>query len=177
MYQTGSFTRHHHPKGVFVSRVAGRVVGCVVSCVLAFACGRKTDVRPPDLVAPLPVGNLTAANTTDGIELRWKRPTRYADQSHMLDLAGFVIERRPACCGFVEIQRIDVGDRQRFHRTRQFHFTDSKVEAGETYFYRVIAFTVDDYRSAPAGPVEIQRNASVAPGPAPSPAPARAPGD
>ena len=123
----------------------------------ASACGRKTSVRPRELISPQAVEGLAATNTVDGIELRWRRPTRYVGGSHMLDLAGFRIERRRACCGFREIHQLEVEDRERFRRAKTFTFVDTYVEQDEAYLYRVTAYTVDDYRSEPTAPVEVVR--------------------
>ncbi len=139
-----------------------RSVGAVglllaVALLAGGACGRKTAVRPPDLIAPETVRALSVTNTTNGIELRWERPTRYVDRSQMLDLAGFRIERRRACCGFRLIHQIEVDDRERFRRAKTFSWTDPEVDIGEIYYYQVIAYTLDEDLSAPAGPIEIKR--------------------
>jgi hypothetical protein len=123
----------------------------------AAACGRKTPVVAPALAAPQTVEELQATNRLDGIELSWDRPTRYADGSHMLDLDGFRVERRRPCCGYVELARVPVEDRTRFQRARRFRYVDERVEPGELYSYRVIAFTVDEYESLPSEAVQIQR--------------------
>ena len=139
-----------------MNRARGLVL-VAVALTIAASCGRKTAVRPPDLVAPEPARELSVANTADGIELHWGRPTRYVDRSPMLDLAGFRIQRRRACCGFREIHEIVLDDRQRFRRAKSFRWTDTGVELGEIYYYQVVAYTVDDYASEPAGPLEIKR--------------------
>ncbi len=142
------------------------IAGCArlaLAAVLALgvlaagACGRKTDVRPPDLVGPSTVEGLSARNRVKGIELTWDRPTRYADGSQMLDLNGFRIERRRPCCGFARLDEVAVSDRTRFRQAKRFRYLDEWAEPGELYSYRVIAVTVDNYESVPSEPVQIQR--------------------
>lgn len=130
----------------------------------ATACGRKTKVLPPDLVVPRVVEGLTATNELGGIALEWERPTEYADGSDMLDLAGFRVERRRPCCGFQVIAQVAVEDRYRFRRAKQFRHLDEAVSTGEIYLYRVIAYTLDGYESAPHEPVQIQREPPLAEG-------------
>ncbi len=124
---------------------------------LGTACGRKTDVRPPHFVVPSVVEGLAAENELRGVKLRWKRPTRYADGSQMLDLDGFRIERRRPCCAFIKLADVPVEDRTRFQRANSFDYVDERVEVGELYSYRVVAITVDRYESDPCEPVQIQR--------------------
>lgn len=134
----------------------------MAASLLPAACGRKTNVRPPELVVPNPVEGLTADNAEQGIDLAWDRPTRYADGSNMLDLAGFRIERSRPCCGFVTLQEVEVEDRNRFRRAKRFRYTDHRVEVGEIYAYRVTAYTLDGYESTVSETVEIRRELPAA---------------
>ncbi len=138
---------------------ARRCAALALTCValLGLACGRKTAVRPPDLVAPQSVEGVSAVNLDDGIEVRWQRPTRYVDGSHMLDLAAFRIERKRPCCGYRLLEHLEVEDRQRFRRKKTFRYLDSTADLGEIYHYRVIAITVDEYESLPGEAVFIRR--------------------
>lgn len=135
------------------------VAACAIAAVAlaVSACGRKTPVRPPELVVPNSVQRLDVNNTDRGIELTWDRPTRYADGSQMLDLAGFRIERSRPCCGFVAYKEIEVDDRHRFRRTPRFRWVDERVEPGEVYTYRITAHTLDGYASAPTESESITR--------------------
>lgn len=141
------------------------LLSCGLAAVLALApaCGRKTAVRPPEFAAPSPVESVTATNLAGGIELEWDRPTRYADGTLMLDLAGFRLERGRPCCGFAVHQVIEVEDRQRFRRAKRFRYLDQSVEPGETYAYRVVAFTLDAYESVTSDTIEILREVPAPP--------------
>ena len=123
----------------------------------SLSCGRKTAVRPPDLIAPQTIQEISAVNKDAGIEISWKRPTRYVDGSHMLDLAAFRIERKRPCCGFRHIQTITVEDRQRFRRKKRFRHLDATVDLGEAYSYRIIAITLDGFESDAGEAVFIRR--------------------
>ena len=129
------------------------------------ACGRKTEPRPPELVAPRPVAELSLTSRPDGVALRWSRPTEYVDGSAMEDLAGFVVERTPDGV-FVEIARVPVTDRGRFQKAKRFEYLDRNVAPGGTYHYRIVAFTSDGYYSAASGAALITW---VPPRPSPTP--------
>ena len=148
--------------------------GVLLLVVLAVcACGRKTDVRPPELVAPRPVAELALTTLAEGVELRWARPTAYVDGSRMEDLAGFVVERSKESEPFDELGRLAVGDRGRFQKVKRFEYLDRTVVPGATYHYRIVAFTADGYYSAASGAGTITW--SPPPRPAPSGSPAGAP--
>src|SRR5262249_55022205 len=55
------------------------------------ACGRKTPVRPPELVAPEPTNDLALEIEKNGIKLSWGRTDKTVDGSELDDLGGFVV--------------------------------------------------------------------------------------
>ncbi len=63
----------------------------LVGALAVGACGRKTMPKPPQLVAPRAVQELSLATQSGGILVRWTRPTEYVDGSDMKDLGGFVV--------------------------------------------------------------------------------------
>lgn len=137
------------------SRIAGLML-----LVLLSACGRKTAVRPPELVAPEPVRNLTLAVEDNTVQLRWERPQRYMDGSEMDDLGGFIVlraaqkgEETPA--PFMQIAVVPVEDRDRFRQAKRFSYTDTQLTPGTLYRYRVQAFTLDGHYSRPSNTVEL----------------------
>jgi hypothetical protein len=143
----------------------------VVLALLGPACGRKTMPKPPQYVAPKPVQELSLATQSDGILVRWTRPTEYVDGSGMEDLAGFVVERNRYNSPFEEIARVPVTDQGRFQKSKRFDYVDTHLMAGATYHYRIIAFTTDRYFSTPSDAAEIEWNPPAAAAPAPSPGP------
>jgi hypothetical protein len=140
----------------------------VVTATLAATggCGRRTDVKPPQLVAPQAIEKLAASNEEDGIRLSWERPDEYVDGSAMRDLAAFRIERSLADGPFLPLRRVEVTDRDRFRQIRRFRLMDADVKPHERYRYRVVSFTLDGYVSAPSNVVEIERIAAPPPSPA-----------
>ena len=129
-----------------------------LACALG-ACGRKALPVAPELVQPAAVENLAAIATPEGVRLSWLRPTNYTGGARMNDLGGFEIERAPgegAAPKFVKIVTITLEDQQRFRKERHLEWVDKDVRAGERYLYRVTAVTLDGYRSAPAGPVNLR---------------------
>lgn len=123
------------------------------------ACGRKAPPVAPETVQPETVENLAAIATPEGVRLSWLRPTRYTGGGRMNDLGGFEIERAPgegAAPEFVKVDTVVLEDQERFRKERRLEWVDKDVLPGERYRYRVTAVTLDHYRSAPAGPVEVR---------------------
>jgi hypothetical protein len=134
------------------------VVLATVLCCGVAACGMKADPRPPDAVRPSTIESLGAEPTPDGIRLTWTRPTTTMDGKSMPDLDGILITRaidvspptEPPDLLFEHIATIHLDDRERFHKVRRMTFDDRSVTPGQTYAYRVQAFTFDRYVSAPS---------------------------
>jgi hypothetical protein len=133
------------------------------------ACGRKTDVKPPQLVAPHVVGEVALTSRPDGVAIRWSRPTQYVDGTSMEDLAGFVIERSRNNEPFAELARVPVTDRGRFQKTKRFEYLDQQVMPEGVYHYRIVAFTTDRYYSAASGVATLEwLPPAASPGPTPT---------
>ena len=129
-----------------------------LACALP-ACGRKSRPVPPETVEPEAVESLAAIATPEGVRLSWLRPTRYTGGGRMNDLGSFEIERAPgegAAPAFAKIGTVTLEDQQRFRKERRLEWVDKDVRPGERYRYRVTAVTLDHYRSAPAGPVNVR---------------------
>jgi hypothetical protein len=135
-----------------------RLVCVVLATALALgACGRKGPPVAPQLVRPLPPESLAAVPSADGVRLTWLRPQHYSGGGRMHDLGGFTIERAPGEGGpFVTVGTMVLEDQTRFRQERRLEWTDRTAEQGGHYLYRVTAFTLDDYRSAPTGPVAVR---------------------
>ncbi len=151
-------------------RLASRILAVGLALVLApAACGRKTMPKPPELVAPKSVGELSLSTQTNGILVRWSRPTEYVDGTAMRDLGGFVVERNRYNSPFTEIARVPITDQGRFQRAKRFDYVDTQLLPGATYHYRIVAYTTDNYYSSPSDAAEITWNGPASPSPAPSP--------
>ena len=128
------------------------------------ACGKKGDPRAPELVAPKPVNNLSARPAPEGITLTWNRPTEYIDGKEIKDLASFVIFRKelsPSCLDcpvpYRQLTIVNVEDREKFVKQKQYRFDDQETRANAIYRYRVSAQLFDGSLSAPSNEVEITR--------------------
>jgi hypothetical protein len=131
---------------------------------LGAACGRKGDPRAPELAAPKPISNLSARGAADGVTLTWNRPTEYIDGSEIKDLASFVIFRKeisPSCLDcpvpYRQLEIVNVEDREKFVKQKQYRYDDREVRANSVYRYRVSAQLFDGSLSAPSNEVEITR--------------------
>jgi len=128
------------------------------------ACGKKSDLRAPELAAPKPINNLSARPAPDGVTLTWNRPTEYIDGNEIKDLASFVIFRKeiaPNCLDcpvpYRQLRIVNVEDREKFVKQKQYRYDDQEVRANAVYRYRVSAQLFDGSLSAPSNEVEITR--------------------
>ncbi len=136
----------------------------LLSGSIALACGKKADPRAPELAAPLPINNLSARPLADGIALTWNRPTEYIDGKEIKDLASFVIFRKelsPGCLDcpvpYRQLTIVNVEDRERFVKQKQYRYDDQDVHGNMVYRYRVSSQLFDGSLSAPSNEVEISR--------------------
>jgi hypothetical protein len=131
----------------------------LATLALLGACGRKGAPLAPELVRPNPAEMLAAIAMPAGVRLTWLRPLTYSGGQHMNDLGGFTIERAPgdgSPAAFLRVGTLAVEDEQRFRKERHMEWVDQSAVAGLRYLYRVTAYTLDGYQSAPAGPVAIR---------------------
>jgi hypothetical protein len=132
--------------------------------VAANACGKKSDPRAPELATPKLITNLAAKSSADGVALTWNRPTEYVDGSALKDLASFVIFRKevsPSCLDcpvpYRELTTVNVEDREKFVRLKQYRFDDREVRSNTIYRYRVSSQLFDGTLSGPSNEVEVKR--------------------
>ena len=130
----------------------------------AVACGYKNRPIAPELVRPQPPLGLIAASVPEGVKLSWQRPEKYTGGARMNDLGRFLIERAPgdAPTTFSPVGEIQLDDQGRFRPEPHFSWVDTGATEGQSYAYRVTAFTLDKSRSTPAGPVTIRFERKVA---------------
>lgn len=128
------------------------------------ACGKRGDPRAPEFVAPKPITNLSARPAPNGVTLMWNRPTEYMDGKQIKDLASFVIFRKevsPSCLDcpvpYRQLTTVNVEDREKFVKQKQYRFDDVEVRPKAIYRYRVSAQLYDGALSAPSNEVEISR--------------------
>jgi hypothetical protein len=137
-----------------------RWAAVLLSAALASAaCGHKNRLIAPELVRPEPPTDLAAVATPAGVRLSWLRPEKYSGGGRMNDLGGFVIERTTVSEGgpshFDKVGTLELQDQNRFRKDRRLEWVDTTAQRGMRYVYRVTAFTLDGYRSAPVGPVSL----------------------
>src|SRR5262245_42611402 len=137
----------------------------LISLVLAPACGKKGDPRAPELVIPKTITNLSARSGATGIALTWSRPTEYVDGKQLTDLASFVIFRKevsqscPDCpVPYRELTTVNVEDRDKFIKQKQYRYEDTEVRPKAIYRYRISSQLFDGSLSAPSNEVEVVRS-------------------
>jgi len=141
-----------------------RLLILVMLMVMTTGCGKKGDLRAPELAAPKPITNLTARMQGSAIALTWSRPTEYIDGKEMKDLASFVVFRKEisqSCLDcpvpYRQLTTLNVEDRERFVKQKQYRYDDEEVQAKSIYRYRVVSQLFDGSLSAPSNEVEITR--------------------
>lgn len=137
----------------------------LILITLALACGKKGDPRAPELAIPRTISNLSARSVPAGISLTWSRPTEYVDGSELKDLASFVVFRKevsqscPDCpVPYRQLTTVNVEDREKFVKQKQYRFDDKEVRPKAIYRYRVSSQLFDGSLSAPSNEVEIVRS-------------------
>jgi hypothetical protein len=158
--QSSKFSRGQTRARRTLRLVLCSLLSVAISVSVLSGCGSKTPVRPPELVAPEPINDLTLEVEKSGVKLQWGRPQRYVDGRNMEDLGGFVVLRaaqdgQGKTGAFTQIASIPVEDRDRFRKAKKFNYTDEQLTAGTLYRYRVQAFTLDNYSSSPSNVVEL----------------------
>ena len=127
-------------------------------------CGKKGDPRAPELATPRVIENLRATSVPNGVALTWSRPTEYVDGSALKDLVGFAIFRKdisPTCVDcpapYRPLTTVDVEDREKFVKQKQYRYVDEEAQQKMTYRYRVSSQLKDGSLSEPSNEVEIAR--------------------
>ncbi|MGH7854441.1 MAG: hypothetical protein ACREP3_13435 [Candidatus Binatia bacterium] len=127
-------------------------------------CGKKGDLRAPELATPKTITNLAARSGPGGIILTWNRPTEYVDGSTLKDLASFVIFRKevsqscPDCpVPYRPLTTVNVEDRDKFAQKKQYRYDDQEVRPKAIYRYRISSQLLDGSLSAPSNEIEIAR--------------------
>ena len=127
-------------------------------------CGKKGDPRAPELATPKVINNLSARSGPDAVALTWSRPTEYVDGSALKDLASFVIFRKEIAAScldcpvpYRQLITVNVEDREKFIRQKQYRFDDREVRPKTIYRYRVSSQLFDGSLSGPSNEVEITR--------------------
>jgi hypothetical protein len=140
------------------------LIMAVVLALAVGACGRKGEPRAPELATPQTIKNLSARSDRSGIVLTWSRPTAYVDGKELTDLTSFVIFRKdlslscPDCpVPYRPLTTVNVEDRERFVKLKQYRFIDDNVQPKTIYRYRVSSQLKDGSLSEPSNEVEVQR--------------------
>jgi hypothetical protein len=127
-------------------------------------CGKKGDPRAPELATPKIINNLNARTGPDSVVLTWSRPTEYVDGSELKDLASFVIFRKEVSAScldcpvpYRQLTTVNVEDREKFVKQKQYRFDDREVRPKSIYRYRVSSQLFDGSLSGPSNEVEITR--------------------
>jgi len=135
-----------------------------VLCVpLTSGCGKVGPPRLPELAVPLAPQPVAVRNLARGLEITFRRPRRYLDGVPLDDLGSFEVSRScEPTPGFVPVADVPVVDHGRFQKQGEISLVDFDPRPGQLCTYRVVAVTLDGYRSAPADSTPTLREAPPA---------------
>ena len=122
------------------------VLGCLLALV-STGCGKKGAPRAPELAMPQPIKNLTAKPDRSGIVLTWSRPTEYIDGKPLPECP---VPYRP-------LSPVNVEDREKFVKQKQYRFIDENAQAQMIYRYRVSSQLKDGSLSEASNEVQATR--------------------
>jgi hypothetical protein len=132
--------------------------------VFSGSCGKKGDLRAPELASPKVITNLSANSGPNGVVLTWSPPTRFVDDRPIKDLTSFIIFRKevsPGCpdclVPYRPLATVGVEDREKFVKQRQYRFVDEEAQPNTIYRYRVSSQLSDGSLSEPSNEVEVTR--------------------
>ncbi len=136
----------------------------LIPVLFFLGCGKKGDLRAPELATPKVIEDLRATSVPNGVALAWRRPTEYVDGKELKDLMGFVIFRKdisPTCVDcpapYRPLTTVDLEDREKFVKQKQYRYVDEEVQPKMIYRYRVSSQLKDGSLSEPSNEVEIAR--------------------
>ena len=120
------------------------VAVALIPVLFFLGCGKKGDLRAPELATPKVIENLRATSAPNGVTLTWSRPTEYVDGKPLKDLMGFAIFRKdisPTCLDcpapYRPLTTVDLEDREKFVKQKQKRYVDEEVQPNMIYRYRV----------------------------------------
>lgn len=121
---------------------------------LLTACGKKGPVVPPESLAPAPVNTLKVEQKGERFHVTWKAPAQDLAGRPLKDLAGFRVYRREVLPPGQDCE--ECPDAYRLLRTVDLEYprdarvsgdlyihTDSEIDSGTTYQYKVVSFRRD----------------------------------
>jgi len=114
------------------------------------ACGKKADPGLPMPIVPDAPSRFQAVARSEGIFILWRAPEKNVNETVLLDLAGFKIQRASEAiekfcpkCPKNTMQLADIvykGDRGKAPDKQLYHYQDTALEPGTVYFYQMAAY-------------------------------------
>jgi hypothetical protein len=138
------------------------------------ACGKKTAPIPPNLIIPLPVGELNFLSRPEAIFLVWSVPDKNVDGSPLKDLKGFQVYRHseasasgPIDVSSLKFEKLATIDYEFPNPARaegnKVTFADKNVSPGQQYFYFLRSFNRRGYQSPPSIIIRVNRAQPLSP--------------
>ena len=117
--------------------------GLIVLSLSILSCGKKGSPKPPEELAPSPIGAFAAAGAVHGVMLSWQAPTTDSNGDPLLNLSGFRVKRAfyvpDEDLDFTVVAEINVNA----DGVAAYTYTDADVAPGKSYEYAVVGVNDD----------------------------------
>jgi len=124
------------------------------SLITLTACGKKARPKPPEDLAPLPVANLVATGTVDGVQLRWTLATE--EEPTEKGVTGFEV-RRVLYQNSEEVSSTVISKTVSYAEGEvAFSYLDEEVLPGKVYRYRVLVVDSEGRTSPETGSLSVR---------------------
>ena len=137
--------------------------GIALFLISSSACGKKSDPGLPMPIVPDAPSRFQAVARSEGIFILWRAPEKNVNETELLDLAGFRIQRAsepiekfcPKCPKNI-IQLADIvykGDRGKAPGKQQYHYLDTALDLDTVYFYQMMAYNEREHNGKATKPL------------------------
>ncbi len=141
--------------------------------ILAWGCGVKTDLVPPDVLVAKAIKDLQGTVKEETFELTWSVPKANAKGTEPVDMVQFRVLRReetggcPECPGeFKKRAELDLRTPKGYSLEKNTAtWVDKDLKEGVIYMYKVVSINHWGYPSAPSNEVMIKWAAAPEPPP------------
>jgi len=116
------------------------------------SCGIKGPPRPPTLVTPAAVADLSGISRENNVTLTWTKPPKNTDGSPLKDLASFKLYRNSILIATINAERPE----NALVEGNRYVFQDQALKYEHRYFYQLISLNKRGLESPPSNKAIIE---------------------